>query len=186
MRELVDSQGVESIEVSTRVYTYMHTIKRLAPRLLAGLVLLFGSYQLFAAGVALEEVLQRSEAPDGVVFEIVSGDGDYLRWAIPAVQEQIRQLRQRFPELPIAVVTHGKEQFALTRDKQKKYAKVHRGIQSLVKDSNVPVHVCGTYADWHDVSENEFPDYVDVAAAGPVQINDYRQLGYLLIKLKRP
>ena len=119
-----------------------------------------------------------------IVFEIVSGDSERLRWAIPAVQQYIRQLRQRFPELPIAVVSHGKEQFSLTRDKQKKYNKVHKGIQSLVKDSNVPVHVCGTYADWHNVDESEFPDYVDVAAAGPVQINDYRQLGYLLVKVK--
>ena len=82
------------------------------------------------------------------------------------------------------VVSHGKEHFSLTRDKQKKYNKVHKGIQSLVKDSNVPVHVCGTYADWNNVDESEFPDYVDVAAAGPVQINDYRQLVYLLVKVK--
>ena len=162
----------------------MHAIKRYSPWTLLGLALLFGSYRLFASGVELEEVLQRNEAPAGVVFEIVSGDSEHLRWAIPAVQQYIRQLRQRFPELPIAVVSHGKEQFSLTRDKQKKYNKVHKGIQSLVKDSNVPVHVCGTYADWHNVDESEFPDYVDVAAAGPVQINDYRQLGYLLVKVK--
>lgn len=164
----------------------MRAIKRYFPWILLGLALLFSSYRLFASGVELEEVLQRNEAPAGVVFEIVSGDSEHLRWAIPAVQQYIRQLRQRFPELPIAVVSHGKEQFSLTRDKQKKYSKVHKGIQSLVKDSNVPVHVCGTYADWHNVDESEFPDYVDVAAAGPVQINDYRQLGYLLVKVKQP
>lgn len=164
----------------------MHNIKRFTPWALLILALLLGSYRLFASGIELEDVLQRNEAPTGVVFEIVSGDSEHLRWAIPAVQQQIKQLRQRFPELPVAVVSHGQEQFVLTRDKQQKYNKVHRGIQSLVKDSDVPVHVCGTYADWHDVAENEFPDYVDVAAAGPVQINDYRQLGYLLVKLKRP
>lgn len=164
----------------------MHTVKRFAFGFLPGLLLLFYSYPALATSVDFEEVMQRNEAPDGIVFEIVSGEADYLRQAIPAVQTQIKQLRQRFPGLPIAVVTHGKEQFALTRDKQKKYAGVHQGIQSLVKDSNVPVHVCGTYAGWHDVDETEFPDYVDVAAAGPVQINDYRELGYLLIKVKRP
>jgi intracellular sulfur oxidation DsrE/DsrF family protein len=164
----------------------MYTIKRYTPWTLFGLALLFGSYRLFASGVELEEILQLSEAPAGVVFEIVSGDNEHLRWAIPTVQQHIKQLRQRFPALPVAVVSHGQEQFALTREKRKKYDKVHRGIQSLVKDNDVPVHVCGTYADWHNVAESEFPDYVDVAAAGPAQINDYRQLGYLLVKLKRP
>jgi intracellular sulfur oxidation DsrE/DsrF family protein len=164
----------------------MRHIKHYTPWTLLGLFLILGSYRLHASGVELDEVLQRNEAPDGVVFEIVSGDSEQLRWAIPAVQQHIRQLRQRFPELPIAVVSHGQEQFVLTRDKQQKYDKVHRGIQSLVKDSNVPVHVCGTYADRHNVAEDEFPDYVDVAAAGPAQINDYRQLGYLLVKVKRP
>jgi intracellular sulfur oxidation DsrE/DsrF family protein len=164
----------------------MRHIKRYTPWALLGIVLILGSYRLLAADVELDEILQRNEAPEGVVFEIVSGDSDHLRWAIPTVQQYIRQLRQRFPELPVAVVSHGQEQFALTRDKQQQYDKVHRGIQSLVKDSNVPVHVCGTYAEWHNVAESEFPDYVDVAAAGPAQINDYRQLGYLLVTIERP
>ena len=163
----------------------MPHLKRLSPLFLILIAFLFGSYRLLASGVELEEILQLDEAPSGVVFEIASGDDEHLRWAIPAVQQQIKILRQRFPELSIAVVSHGSEQFALTRDKQKKYEKVHKGIQSLVKDSDVPVHVCGTYADWHGVAESDFPDYVDVAAAGPVQINDYRQLGYLLVELKK-
>jgi len=33
------------------------------------------------------------------------------------------------------------------------------------------------------VSAEEFPGFVDVAAAGPAQINDYRALGYILITL---
>lgn len=163
----------------------MPAMKRFIPWTLLGLALLSGGVRLFASGVDLGEVLQLPEAPPGVVFEIVSGDTEYLRWAIPAVQQHVRQLRERFPGLPVAVVTHGREQFALTRDKQTKYAKVQRGIQSLVKDSDVSVHVCGTYAERHNVADSEFPDYIDVAAAGPAQINDYRQLGYLLIKLKR-
>lgn len=164
----------------------MQTIKHYSRWSLFGIALLLGSHHLLASGIELVEVLQLPEAPSGVVFEIASGDKEQLRWAIPAVQQHIRRLRERFPELPIAVVTHGKEQFALTRDNQKKYDKVHKSIQSLVRDSDVPVHVCATYAERYNVAENEFPDYVDVAAAGPVQINDYRQLGYLLIKIKLP
>ena len=164
----------------------MYKFKRFSPWILLTLTLLFGSYHLFASDIEIDEILQLKEAPSGVVFEIVSGDSEHLRWAIPFVQQQIKRLRQRFPDLPIAVVSHGQEQFSLTKDKQKDYQKVHKGIQSLVKDNDIPVHVCGTYADWHDVEESDFPDYVDVAAAGPVQINDYRKLGYLLVGLQQP
>lgn len=164
----------------------MQTIKRYSRWSVFGIALLLGSYHLLASGVEPGEVLQLPEAPPGVVFEIASGDKEQLRWAIPAVQQHIKDLRERFPDLPIAVVTHGKEQFALTRDNQKKYDKVHQGIQSLVKDSNIPVHICATYAERYNIGENEFPDYINVAAAGPAQINDYRELGYLLVKIKRP
>lgn len=164
----------------------MRILKRYLPWALLVIGLLFGSYRLLASAVEFEEVLQQQEAPVGVVFEIVSGDREQLRWAIPVVQQHIQQLRERFPELPVAVVSHGKEQFALTSENQSKYDKVHRGIQSLVKDNNVPVHVCGTYAEWNNIADSEFPEYVDVAAAGPAQINDYRELGYLLVKVKRP
>ena len=65
----------------------------------------------------------------------------------------------------------------------KKYKKVHSITQQLVKKDDVPIHVCGTYASWRDVTEEEFPDYVNVAAAGPATINDYINLGYILIKI---
>lgn len=55
--------------------------------------------------------------------------------------------------------------------------------QQLVTNDNVPLHVCGTHASWRNVGEDEFPDYVDVAAAGPATINDYIALGYTLIKI---
>jgi len=52
-----------------------------------------------------------------------------------------------------------------------------------VQKNNIQLHVCGTYAAWNNVSEEEFPDYVDVTAAGPATINDYISLGYILIKI---
>ena len=44
--------------------------------------------------------------------------------------------------------------------------------------SDIPVYVCGTYAGWRGLSDEDFPDYVNVAAAGPAQINDFVALGY--------
>ncbi len=146
---------------------------------------------LTVAGIAradtytLSQVLALDTEPSGVVFEIVSGQKDALIWAIPQVKEQAKQLRQRFPQLDIAVVSHGAEQFALMTDKQSRYKDTHKAVADLSSQDNIQLHVCETYAGWKGVSASEFPDYVDVAPAGPAQINNYRQLGYLVIVVKR-
>lgn len=131
----------------------------------------------------VEDILSLKEAPSGIVFEIVTGSANSLEWALPEVQNHIKTLRARFPELEIAVVTHGDEQFALKTANNKKYNKVHSLTQQLVQKDHIPLHVCGTYAGWKNVGEEEFPDYVNVAAAGPATINDYIALGYTLIKI---
>lgn len=131
----------------------------------------------------IEDIISLKEAPEGVVFEIVTGAANSLEWALPKTQSYIKKLRTRFPKLEIAIVTHGNEQFALKTNNNKKYKKIHSLTQQLVNDDHVPLHVCGTYASWKNVSEEEFPDYVDVTAAGPATINDYIALGYILIKL---
>ena len=131
----------------------------------------------------VEQILNLEQAPEGIVFEIVTGAANSLEWALPQVQSHIKRLRARFPKLEIAVVTHGDEQFSLKTSNDKKYKKIHSLTQQLVQKENIPLHVCGTYAGWKGVSEEEFPDYVDVAAAGPATINDYISLGYTLIKI---
>ena len=135
------------------------------------------------ASKQVENILSLKQAPAGIVFEIVTGSANSLEWALPKTQKLIKRLRARFPKLDIAIVTHGNEQFALQTTNNKKYKKVHSLTQQLVQKDNVPLHVCGTYAGWKNVSEEEFPDYVDVAAEGPATINDYLSLGYILIKI---
>lgn len=129
----------------------------------------------------VEQILTANKAPAGIVFEIVTGEATALEWALPEVQNHIKKLRKQYPDLEIAVVTHGREQFALQTNKNKKFKTVHTITQQLATESNVPLHVCGTHASWRNVTEEDFPDYVDVAAAGPATINDYLALGYILI-----
>lgn len=131
---------------------------------------------------ALDRVLAMSKAPPGVVFEIVSANEAELGLAIPKVTRYASQLRKRFPKLPIAVVTHGREMFALQSDKRNAAAQVHAGVESLSK-SDIPVHVCETYAGMRGIGAEAFPSYVNVAPSGPSQIKNYLELGYLLIKL---
>jgi intracellular sulfur oxidation DsrE/DsrF family protein len=150
-------------------------------RLLLLSLLPFSSQARNTSDTTVEALLEQAEAPPGVVFEVVSGDADTLERIIPVIQSDVQRLRQRFPELDIAVVTHGQEQFALTRTEQKDRTQLHKQVVDLVSKDMVPVHVCGTYAGWRGLTEEAFPDYVDVAAAGPAQINDYRSLGYILV-----
>ena len=146
---------------------------------------LFSSFALAAThSEQVDSIIAKGIEPDGVVIEIVTGDPEGLRWALPEAKQSIEKLRTKFPDLDIAVVTHGREQFALQKKHKERFKKVHSLTESLVKDSGVNLHVCGTYAEWHNVAEEEFADYADVAAAGPAQINDYIKLGYTKILIE--
>jgi len=134
----------------------------------------------------IDPVLQAKQTPPGVVFEIATGKSDSLTWALPLVKQYIGQIRQRFPDVHIAVVTHGREMFALqNQNTDNSAAPVKSLTQQLVSDG-VSLHVCGTYAARRGLSEEDFPEYVNVAAAGPAQINDYIAVGYMHIRIKRP
>jgi len=129
---------------------------------------------------AIAELMSSSEAPHGVVFEIVEADEEALQDILPRVRDYIERLRARYPDTEFAVVSHGREEFALQTKYQQSYAEIHQQVQSLVADE-VPVHVCETHAGWYDVSAEDFPEYVNVAPTGPGQVNLYRDLGYELI-----
>ena len=132
---------------------------------------------------SVEALLAAEEAPAGVVFDVSTGDEDALVELLPRLKADIERLRNRYPDLPVAIVTHGTEQFALTRDNRDSNPGLHAITEELVTDRDVDVHVCGTHAGWFDVLPEDFPDYVDVSATGPAQINDYRALDYVLIVL---
>ena len=128
----------------------------------------------------IAEILELSDAPDGVVFEIVESDEYALEELLPRVRAAIERIRERHPQTDFAVVSHGREEFALQSQYQQELAPLHQQVQSLVAE-DVPVHVCETHAGWYGVTAEDFPSYVDVAPTGPGQVNLYRELGYQLI-----
>jgi intracellular sulfur oxidation DsrE/DsrF family protein len=129
------------------------------------------------------QLLAQDQAPPGVVFEIVTADPAGLDWAVPQVADYAKRLRERFPKLEIAVVTHGQEMFALQTTRRADSPEAHAGIEQLVKQQNIPVHVCETYAGWRGIRSEAFPPYVNVAPVGPTQVKLYLELGYVLIKI---
>ena len=153
-------------------------------RILAAAVLAGASTSL-AAQNEIARILSLPKAPQGVVFEIVSGQEGALTWAIPEVRRHAERLRARFPGLSITVVSHGSEQFALSRGNQARYRALHNDVRQI-KQEGIDVQVCGTHASWRQLDPEDFPDYVGVAAAAPATINDYREIGYQLVVLRRP
>ena len=146
-------------------------------------LLLLASLCVVQASDDIDALLQRSEAPHGIVFEIVDSDESALEELLPAVQNAIERVRARFPQTEFAVVSHGREEFALQTAYQGEYAQIHQQVQSLVAE-DVPVHVCETHASWYAVSADDFPEYVDVAPTGPGQIQLYLEMDYELIVIQ--
>ncbi|NNF96831.1 MAG: DsrE family protein [Halobacteria archaeon] len=133
------------------------------------------------ANHTLDHLLKQNKAPEGVVFEIITDDDNGLEWAIPRTQQYIKQLHEKFPQLAIAVITHGREMFALQKRDIYGSQDVHNQVQSLIQDKNISLHACGTYAGWRGLTSEDFPAYVDVTASGPATLNDYVALGYVKI-----
>lgn len=158
-------------------------VSRLFPNIAFCMALLLSAATHAADHPAIAKLLAQDKAPPGVVFEIVTGDPQALRWAVPQVADYAKRLRARFPKLDMAVVSHGREMFELQMDKRAGEAAVHAQVEQLAKEQHIPVHVCETYAGWRGVGAEAFPDYVNVAPAGPAQVHHYMDLGYVRVKI---
>ena len=152
----------------------------------AGLVaLLVLSGTAVAAPPTLDALLKRQVAPPGVVFEIVDRDPGALDVALPWVKQAAQRLKARFPGLPMALVTHGQEMFALQTGKRADNHAAHKIVESLSRDDGISVHVCEIYAGRRGLAVEDFPAYVDVAPEGPAQIRNYEALDYVRLVVPR-
>jgi len=143
-------------------------------------LLLFSSLSFASDKEDIAKILAQSETPDGVVFEVIGSDAEYLTNALERIQKYKETLQEKFPKLDIAVVSHGSEQFALTTENAEKNKKAHNSVKRLVA-SDVPVYICETHASWRDVAAEDFPKYISIATQGPAQIKQYQELGYTLV-----
>jgi intracellular sulfur oxidation DsrE/DsrF family protein len=138
-----------------------------------------------AAPLTLDALLARPVAPPGVVFEIVDRDPGALEVALPWVKQAAQRLKARHPGLPMALVTHGQEMFALQTGQRAGNPTIHQLAESLSRDDGIPVHVCETHAGWRGLAAEDFPAYVDVAPSGPSQIRNYEALDYVRLVVPR-
>lgn len=133
----------------------------------------------------VQEIVAQSNAPSGVVFDIETLESGVLPQLLPFVKHQIQLIRQRFPDVDVAVVSHGTEQFALQKKASVDNTLLHQTFSSLVSDEEVSLHVCGAVAGLKGLSQEDFADFVEVSASGLAQINDYKALGFIVIPIKQ-
>ncbi len=135
---------------------------------------------------SVKRLIQSNSAPIGVVFELIESDKRTWQWAAPLIKSLRTQLKEKYPDIEIAVVSHGREQFQLTQKRAKHQKQAISILKDLVIKEGVDLHVCGTHSSWYDIDPNSYLDIVDVAVSGPAKINDYINLGYQPIQLYRP
>jgi len=150
------------------------------------LCLLMGLAGPVAAQPEVDELIAAGEAPPGVVFEIVESEEDALAWALPRVVAMTERLRRHYPDLPVAIVSHGPEQFGLLdSNRGDEFDRIHAEAEGL-GGNDIDLHICGVHAGWYGHDEDDFPAYVDVAVSGPAQMRDYENFGYVLVPLRGP
>jgi intracellular sulfur oxidation DsrE/DsrF family protein len=132
----------------------------------------------------VDRILRLEEEPSGVVFEIREYDEEALSWVAARMRQYISQLRARYPDLDIAVLSHGDEMFSLRTEARANYPRLHDLVQHLVEEEGVNFHVCGIFAASNGMTPEDFPNFVDVSPSGPEQLQDYLNLGYRMVTLE--
>lgn len=146
--------------------------------LLISFLLIFS--QLSLANDAVDEILAESFVPSGVVFEMLTHEEDSWPKALAYIRSSVKRLHIKYPDLPIVIVSHGMEQFALLDDTDRINVTAHSEVKSLLKN-NIKLEVCGTFAEWNGYDKSDFPDYVTVVDQAPRSIELYRQDGYSIV-----
>ncbi|MFT5503564.1 MAG: intracellular sulfur oxidation DsrE/DsrF family protein [Gammaproteobacteria bacterium] len=133
----------------------------------------------------VDQIIQSGEMPDGIVFELITFEDDAWSWAAPMIESLASGLRQKFPEVEIALVSHGSEMFDLATQENRHDQPAIKQLASI-SESGVDIHVCGGFASYQQLGDDDFLKFVDVAPSAPARLNDYLNLGFELIRLEKP
>ena len=139
---------------------------------------------LFSKASQIEDILTLKEEPPGVVFELIESTGYAWTWAAPKIRNYVSQLREKFPNIDLAIVSHGREQFSLTKKSTTLIVEEVSILKDMNKKDSVDISVCGTHSQWLNVSKENYLPFINVAESGPALINDYKNLGYINILLE--
>lgn len=124
--------------------------------------------------------IETNQPPVGVVLELLSREANFVEKRTPYIQHQVAALKQAFADLDVVIISHGRELDALSNSfanqpYQQAFAQMHQ--------QGVTVHVCEVVAGWGNKKADDFPAFIDVAPSGTAQLNDYKKLGYSVIRV---
>ncbi|WP_044409117.1 DsrE family protein [Thiomicrospira microaerophila] len=153
------------------------------------LVLFFMSYAIVQAASLhpdVQRMLAQDRMPSGVVIEVESLSKGAMTDNATFIQAQVDALKQRFPDLDVVIVSHGRELIELAKPKDNQPAStILSTFENMSNRQGVTVHVCAVVAGWEGKTDQDFAGFVDVSASGEAQINDYRALGYEVVIIER-
>ena len=141
------------------------------------------SYKDFPEQSEIDDI-RTAEKPEGVLFLVMEQDEEAFNWVLPRVIHYTQQLRDKWKDLTIVVLSHGEEMFALRAEYRPLYEKMHQDVLTLVSKHQVLFQVCGSYANFSNVAPSEFPDYIDVVPFAPAEIENYRLMEFKIINLE--
>lgn len=124
------------------------------------------------------------QQPQGVLLLVMEDDEEALRWVLPRVVAYTRQLRARWPELPIVLLSHGDEMFSLVSAARNLYPEIHAAARRLVSEHRVHFQLCGAFAAMSEIAASDFPEYLDVIPSAPAEIENYRLLEFAIVNLE--
>jgi intracellular sulfur oxidation DsrE/DsrF family protein len=130
------------------------------------------------------QTLMQSEEPTGIVFHVYEQSEDALEWILPRILRYTKMLRHQWKSLPVAVVSHGAEMFALATEELKDNPSVRSVVEELAQEYEIHIEVCGTYASNMGMTEDDFPRYVNMVPFGPSTLKDYMDIGYTKVDLE--
>ena len=145
---------------------------------------MISTFGLFSKASQIEDILTLEEEPPGVVFELIESTGYAWTWAAPKIRGYVLQLREKFPDIDIAIVSHGREQFLLTKRSIKTPGKEIAILERMNKFDSIDINVCGTHSSWNNIPSDAYLNFVNVAESGPALLNDYQNLGYVLVLIE--
>ncbi len=133
----------------------------------------------------VEQVIAAGDRPEGVVFDLVTFGDHSWDWASPMLQSLIDQLQQPYPELEVALISHGFELFDLSERSGNALRPSVRQLQTLA-DAGLDVYVSANYASTRRYQPEDFLPFVNVTDSGPARVEDYVSLGFVRVELENP
>jgi intracellular sulfur oxidation DsrE/DsrF family protein len=132
----------------------------------------------------LNLLLKKVQPDDGVVIEIIDWSSNWNN-LITLVKPIVDQLKQVSESIDIVIVSHGSEQFELTKKnlsleskKSNTFLTPLSQLEILANTNKITISVCGAHSRMQSFDNDKYAPFIKITDSGPALINDYLNLDY--------